>query len=80
MNGTFSNMKETYEAAAAELLARREMLRCMLSQDSPRKFFSQPSMQKEILRRRIDLLTAEYYELRAVLRSIEPYVLQEVQA
>lgn len=79
MNGTFSSMKENYEAAAAELLARRDMLRGMLKKDTPRKFFSHPSMQKEILKRRIDLLTAEYYELRAAIRSIEPYVLQEVQ-
>ena len=80
MDKPYTRMKENYEAAANSLLMRKEFLNEILRRDSRDSAYSALSMQKETLRRRIDLLTAEYSELRAALRTIEPYVLREVQA
>lgn len=80
MEKPYTKMKENYEAAANSLLTRKEKLYEILRKDNAATAYSMQSVQKESLRRRIDLLTAEYSELRATLRFIEPYVRREVQA
>lgn len=78
MKTTFTQMQQSYEAAANALLARRNDLRNHLKQVRHAGTWESALAQNR-LERRIDLLTTEYGELCSALRSIRQYAALEVQ-
>lgn len=78
MNLTYTEMKKTYENAAASLLKRKAELKAVLM-DEAASCGIMNGRQRDAVIRRIELLTDEYCEIRAVLRCLQPYVEREAE-
>ncbi len=79
METTYQKMLESYEQAVNAAVCRKEYLKGELKAAAETRYESAEAGKRyHLLEERIDLLTEECSELKAMLRCITPYARQEV--